>query len=270
MSKKWELLEIDKSPNTFAIRNVLSDLCLAGAGEGQSLSQQNCDSVNAAQQWQFLALGKDVTRVRNVANGLFLTNNSVNENNIRPATLESTQFAAKQNWTPAVVGKARYDIAKPNDFISIESASVAGRFINHAGTKGTVGAINSSAPAAARQAASWKIVPGLGNPRCYSFQSMDTPNSYLLGIGPGAVVEVQPTTGKNLGDFTFCAEQAKFGNGAISFYRYTDAFRSLRMYDTKLYQAAYFDAGVPEADNQQWVVNDTAWKISSPLALPTP
>ena len=271
ISKKWELVETASNSNTFAIRSVHGGQCMTGYAQGQKIDQQKCDLANTSQQWQFLSTDKDITKVRNVANGLYLTNNSVNEKDIRPATLEQISLERKQNWTPAVVGKAVYDIVpreQLNGYISIESASVPGRFVNHAGTKGTTGAIGANAPVATRQSASWKIVPGLAESRCYSFESVDSPGSYLMANN--AQVEVQTTGGRDLRRFTYCAEQAKFGQGAISFYGYIDAFRSLRMYGDKLYMAAYFAAGYPEADDQTVVVNDTAWKISKPLALPTP
>lgn len=268
ISKKWELVETAPNTNTFAIRNVHADKCMTGYAEGQKMDQQNCDLSNTTQQWQFISVGKDVTKVRNVANGLFLTNNSVNEKDIRPTTLERNDLARKQNWTPTVVGKAVYDITPTNNYISIESASVPGRFVNHAGATAAMGSVTPSSSPDARQSASWKIVAGLANSRCYSFESVDAPGNYLMINNER--VEVQSPGGRNLRAFTYCAEQAKYGNGAISFYGYIDAFRSLRMYDYKLYMAAYFAAGIPEADDQKWVVNDTAWKISKPLAFPAP
>lgn len=271
ISKKWELVETTANSNTFAIRSVHGGQCMTGYAEGQKIDQQKCDFASSAQLWQFISTAKNITKIRNIANGLYLTNNSVSGKDIRPATLERIAQERKQNWTPVVVGKALYNIVPPtqlNSYISIESASVSGRYINHSGAKGTVSAINPNTSAANKQSASWKIVSGLADPRCYSFESMDSPGNYLMGNNEQ--VAVQTTGGKDLRRFTYCAEQAKFGNGAISFYGYIDAFRSLRMYSDKLYQAAYFNAGYPEADDQTVVVNDTAWKISPAVGNPTP
>lgn len=268
LAKKWELIET--SPNTFLLRNFITDKCMTGGAEAAPIQQQPCDTNSAAQQWQFVTVTGAVTQLRNIANGLFLSNNS-SSSGLKPATLEMNSTAKKQRWVPTVVGKSLNNIAPLNSYISINNSALATRHVRHQDGLGWSMNVDANSPLQTRQEASWKIVAGLGNARCYSFESTRIPGQYLYAGGTASVrTELATPAGKDPNYFTWCAEQAAYNKDSITFSVAADRFRVLRMYDTRLYQGALFEAGKPEADSQPSVVADTAWKIKPAFTTPAP
>lgn len=53
------------------------------------------------------------------------------------------------------------------------------RYLAHTGTTVNTQVVTSSSTTALQQEASWTVVTGLGNSACYSFESVDTPGSYI-------------------------------------------------------------------------------------------
>lgn len=52
-------------------------------------------------------------------------------------------------------------------------------YIAHNGTTVNTQVVSSSSPTAQQQTASWVVEKGLGNSNCFSFESVDTPGSYI-------------------------------------------------------------------------------------------
>ncbi|MBQ1444598.1 MAG: AbfB domain-containing protein, partial [Renibacterium sp.] len=266
LAKKWELVETAPNSNIFALRNFISDKCLVAGGEGQPMGQQDCQLSNASNQWQFFAVENNQLQVRSVANGLFLTNNGDKQ----AVTVAKNTAGLKQRWAFNAVGKALYNIAPANTYVSIENPGTPGRVIRHADWLGWSHLVNGNSPLQTRQDATWKIIPGLANDRCYSFESINFPGNYLYSGGSSARTGLAAIAGKDTKDFTWCAEEAKAGNQTITFAKYSDRFRVLRMNGNELYQGALFPAGIPKADDEYRITEDTAWKLRDPLATPAP
>ena len=72
--------------------------------------------------------------------------------------------------------------------------------------------IGTTSPDLARQDASFRTVPGLADPRCYSFESVNIPGRYLRHAD--SVVRLDADTGGPFAaDATWCARPGPCGSG---------------------------------------------------------
>lgn len=137
------------------------------------------------------------------------------------------------------------------------------RYIAHTGTAVNTQVVTSSSTTALKQQASWKVVAGLANSACYSFQSVDTSGSYLRHYNFVLVLNATDGSKQFFEDATFCPMAALNGQGnSIRSYNYPT--RSWRHYLNNLYVAS--EGGVDVFDATASYSDDVSFVVSSGFA----
>ncbi|MDP9829249.1 alpha-L-arabinofuranosidase B [Kineosporia succinea] len=138
------------------------------------------------------------------------------------------------------------------------TAGATDRYVSHSGATVSLAQVSSASSAAARAQATFTVRNGLAAGECVSFESRDTPGSYLrhsdfqvtLASGAGNALFNQ--------DATFCQQTGKNGQGT-TFRSFNYRTRDLRHYNYNAYIASNggthtFDAANLWADDVSWVV----------------
>jgi hypothetical protein len=87
------------------------------------------------------------------------------------------------------------------------------RYLAHTGTTVNTQVVTSSSTTALQQQASWTVRAGLGNSACYSFESVDTPGSYIRHYDFALLVNANDGTKQFHEDATFCTQSGISGTG---------------------------------------------------------
>jgi hypothetical protein len=136
------------------------------------------------------------------------------------------------------------------------------RYIAHAGTTVNTQVVSSSADTTLKQQATWIVRTGLGNSDCFSFESKDTPGSYLRHYNFGIVLNANDGTKQFYEDATFCSEAGLNGQGS-SIRSWSYPTRYFRHYSNVAYIAS--NGGVHEFDAASSFNDDVSWDIISSL-----
>ncbi|KAJ7628710.1 alpha-L-arabinofuranosidase [Roridomyces roridus] len=140
-------------------------------------------------------------------------------------SVQANIVAAKYATTSMVSGPA----VAVGSTVSLRAttACCTTRYIAHTGATVNTQIITSSNSTAIKQSASWTVVAGLGNSACVSFESRDTPGSYIRHINFVLMVNADDGTKQMHEDATFCPQAGLNGQGnTIQAWGYpTRAFR---------------------------------------------
>lgn len=137
------------------------------------------------------------------------------------------------------------------------------KYITHSGS--TVGAqvVTSSSVTALKQQASWTVRTGLGNSDCYSFESVDTPGSYIRNSGNQLQLNANDGTKLFSEDATFCTMAGLNGQGS-SIRSWSYPTRFWRHHNGVLYIAA--NGGPNNFDRATLYNDDVSFVISTGFA----
>jgi hypothetical protein len=137
------------------------------------------------------------------------------------------------------------------------------RYLAHTGTTVNTQVVTSSSTTALQQQASWTVVTGLGNSACFSFESVDTPGSYIRHYDFDLLVNANDGTAQFGWDSTFCPLAGLNGQGnTLRSWSYPTRF--IRHFDDVGYAAS--NGGVQVFDNPASFNNDVSWVISAGFA----
>ncbi|UKZ71126.1 uncharacterized protein TrAtP1_012089 [Trichoderma atroviride] len=137
------------------------------------------------------------------------------------------------------------------------------RYIAHTGSTVNTQVVSSSSATALKQQASWVVHAGLGNSACFSFESVDTPGSYIRHYNFGLQVNASDGSKQFNEDATFCPQAGLNGQGnSIRSWSYPT--RYFRHYDNDLYIAS--NGGVDTFDATGLYNDDVSFVISSGFA----
>jgi hypothetical protein len=137
------------------------------------------------------------------------------------------------------------------------------RYIAHIGSTVNTQVVSSSSTTALKQQASWTVVTGLANSDCYSFESVDTPGSYIRHSSFELLLNDNDGTKQFYEDATFCPVSGLNGQGnSIRSWSYPT--RYFRHFDDVLYVAS--NGGVHTFDLATSFNNDVSWVISTGFA----
>ncbi|KAK5625266.1 hypothetical protein RRF57_000982 [Xylaria bambusicola] len=133
------------------------------------------------------------------------------------------------------------------------------RYLAHTGTT-----INTQvASSSNRQQASWTVRAGLGNSACYSFESKDTPGSYIRHYNFALQLAANDNSKQFKEDATFCAQAGLNGQGSsIRAWAYPTRF--FRHYNNVAYIAS--NGGVNTFDSATSFSADVTWVVGASLA----
>lgn len=135
------------------------------------------------------------------------------------------------------------------------------RFVRHRDGAVFTEIVGSGSDAMLKNDATWKIVPGLANSSCYSFESRNYPGDYLRH----REYRVHKESGSGdlfRADATFCPARAANGGVRLSAYNFPEQY--LRHYNAELWLAT--PGGTHTWDNPALFTEDTTWTVESPWA----
>ena len=133
------------------------------------------------------------------------------------------------------------------------------RYIAHTGSIVNTQVISSANSTAVKQTASWIVHTGLGNSGCYSFESVDTPGSYIRHSNYELMLNADDGSMLFADDATFCPEAGLDGQGS-SLRSWSYPTRYWRHYNAILYIASnggpmFFDATNLFNDDVSFVIS---------------
>ncbi|KAI0878734.1 Arabinosidase B [Hypoxylon argillaceum] len=143
------------------------------------------------------------------------------------------------------------------------TAGYTTRYIAHTGTAVNTQVVSSASTAALKAAASWTVRAGLGNSACFSFESKDTPGSYIRHYDFTLLLNASDGTKQFNEDATFCPQTGLNGQGnAVRSWSYPT--RYFRHYNNVLYAAS--NGGVHTFDAATSFNDDVSFVISASFA----
>ena len=137
------------------------------------------------------------------------------------------------------------------------------RYLAHTGTTVNTQVVTSSSTTALQQQASWTVVTGLGNSACFSFESTDTPGSYIRHYNFVLLLNANDGTKQFYEDATFCPQAGLNGQGS-SFRSWSYPTRYFRHYYNVAYAAS--NGGVQAFDAPASFNDDVSWVTSTGFA----
>jgi hypothetical protein len=140
------------------------------------------------------------------------------------------------------------------------TAGYTDRYIAHTDSAVNTQVVSASSSTTLRQQASWTVQTGLANSGCFSFESVDTPGSYIRHAGFTLLLNADDGSKLFNEDATFCPMEGLGGDGS-SIRSWSYPTRFFRHYENVLYVASnggvhVFDAAAAFTDDVTWVVTD--------------
>lgn len=176
-------------------------------------------------------------------------------------SVQANIVAAKYATTSLVSGTT----LTAGSYISLR-ATTSGyttRYIAHTDTTINTQVVTSSSSTTLKEQASWKVVTGLGNSGCWSFESVDTPGSYIRHYNFELLLATDDSTKQFYEDATFCP-MAGLNAGGSSIRSWSYPTRFFRHYENVLYIAS--EGGVDTFDSATSYNADVTWVITTAFA----
>ena len=180
---------------------------------------------------------------------------------------------ATENSVQANIAAAKYATTSLNSgaALSVGSsislrATTAGyttRYLAHTGATVNTQVVSSSSTTALKQQASWTVRTGLGNSACFSFESRDTPGSFLRHNNFVLQLNANDNSKQFKEDATFCSQAGLNGQGS-SIRAWGYPTRYIRHYSNVGYIAS--NGGVHTYDAAASFNDDVSWATSTGFA----
>ncbi|MFE5812772.1 AbfB domain-containing protein [Streptomyces sp. NPDC056479] len=199
----------------------------------------------------------EITDVENEVNGLLTYDRQVvkvDEARVRAANLALID-ASRGSTAPITLPTNQYRSLR------VTTPGYTDRYMRHKDGAVFTEVVSSGSDALLKNDATWKIVLGLANSSCYSFESRNYPGEYLRHrefrvykeAGSGDLYRA---------DATFCPVRGANGGVRLSAYNYPEQY--LRHYNAELWLAT--PGGTHTWDNSALFTEDTTWAVESPWA----
>jgi hypothetical protein len=197
----------------------------------------------------------EITDVENESNGLLSYDRQVYKVDV-PRFKATNQALTSTN--PTVTAPLPTNVYKS---IRVTNAGLTDRYVRHQNSLGYTASVTAASSDLLKQDATWKIVPGLADSSCYSFQSRNYPGDYLRH--QDFRVRKDPNDGSTLftSDATWCSEP---GSGGVRLSAYGFPGQYLRHINSELYLAT--PGGSHAWDAAASFTADTTWSIDAPWA----
>ncbi|EAU32201.1 alpha-N-arabinofuranosidase precursor [Aspergillus terreus NIH2624] len=137
------------------------------------------------------------------------------------------------------------------------------RYLAHNGSTVNTQVVSSSSSTALKQQASWTVRAGLANSACFSFESKDTPGSFIRHYDFVLQLSANDGTKQFYEDATFCPQSGLNGQGS-SIRSWNYPTRYFRHYNNVLYAAS--NGGVHTFDATGSFNDDVSWVVSTSFA----
>jgi hypothetical protein len=135
------------------------------------------------------------------------------------------------------------------------------RYISHSGSTVTTQVVSSSSSSTDKANASWIVRAGLANSSCRSFESRNTPGSFLRHQNFQLFTHANDGSSLFASDATFCVQGGNSGQGN-SFYSSNYPSRYIRHYNNNVYIAS--NGGTNAFDATALWADDTSWVVTAP------
>ncbi|KAF5561720.1 alpha-n-arabinofuranosidase B [Fusarium napiforme] len=147
--------------------------------------------------------------------------------------------------------------------LKVTTSGYTDRVLAHSSSNVNTQVISSSSSSALKKSASWTVRTGLANSGCVSFESSDTPGSYIRHSGFQLYVNKSDGSKIFNEDATFCPQKGMSGSGS-SFRSWSYPTRYIRHYNNAGYAAS--NGGVHEFDSANSFVNDVSFVVATGFA----
>ncbi|OBT65008.1 hypothetical protein VE03_05667 [Pseudogymnoascus sp. 23342-1-I1] len=148
--------------------------------------------------------------------------------------------------------------------LRVTTACCTGDYITHTGSTVKIQAVSSSSTDALKQQASWTIRTGLGFSSCFSFESKDTPGSFLRHSKYTIVLDANDGSKQFAEDATFCPQTGfnSASNNALRSWSYPT--RYWRHFNSVVYIAS--NGGPFDFDSKTSFYDDVSFEVGASLA----
>ncbi|MFE9923732.1 AbfB domain-containing protein [Streptomyces sp. NPDC005774] len=203
------------------------------------------------------AVYTEITDVEKEANGLLTYDRQVvkvDEARIRAANRALIE-ASRSPAAPVTLPTGQHRS------LGVTTPGLTNRYVRHQDGAVFTEAVDGGSSALLKNDATWRIVPGLADGSCYSFESRNYPGEYLRH----REYRVYKESGSGdlfRADATFCPVRG--ANGAVRLSAYNFPEQYLRHYDARLWLAT--PGGTHTWDNPALFAEDTTWTVTAPWA----
>ncbi|KAH8649111.1 Arabinofuranosidase complexed with arabinose [Xylariales sp. PMI_506] len=173
--------------------------------------------------------------------------------------VQANIVAAKYATTSLTSGKAL--TAGSSISIRVTTPGYDTRYIAHTGTTVNTQVVTTSSSTTLQEEASWIVHAGLGNSACFSFESVDTPGSYIRHYNFALLLNANDGTKQFYEDATFCPQVALNDLGTNALRSWSYPTRYFRHYANVLYAAS--NGGVQTFDATTSFDDDVSFVIST-------
>jgi hypothetical protein len=175
------------------------------------------------------------------------------------ASVQANVVAAKYATASLVSGPA----VKVGSSISLKATTPGynTRYLAHSGANINTQVVTSSSSTALKQQASWTVRTGLGNSACVSFESKDTPGSFVRHYNFALTLAANDNSKAFKEDATFCPQTSFNGDGTNAIRAWGYPTRYLRHYNNVGYIAT--NGGTHDFDAAGGFNNDASWVVGA-------
>lgn len=138
------------------------------------------------------------------------------------------------------------------------------RYLAHTGATVNTQVVTSSSSTALKQQASWTVRAGLANGACFSFESRDTPGSFIRHYDFILKLNANDNSKAFKEDATFCPQTGLSGQSTTSIRAWGYPTRYVRHYDSVGYISS--NGGVHTFDAAGSFNDDVSWALSTGFA----
>ncbi|KAF4497535.1 alpha-N-arabinofuranosidase B [Fusarium agapanthi] len=176
-------------------------------------------------------------------------------------SVQANIVAAKYATTSLTSGTAL--TAGSSVTLKVTTSGYTDRVLAHNSSNVNTQVISSSSSSALKKSASWTVRTGLANSGCVSFESNDTPGSYIRHSSFQLYVNKSDGSKTFNEDATFCPQKGISGSGS-SFRSWSYPTRYIRHYNNVGYAAS--NGGVHGFDAANSFVNDVSFVVATGFA----
>ncbi|MDC0707513.1 AbfB domain-containing protein [Stigmatella sp. ncwal1] len=208
------------------------------------------------------AVYTEITDVENEINGMLTYDRVIMKPNVAQvrAAHDSLIAASRQlnNQGPLPLNQFRsFQVATPG---------LTDRYMRHIDALGTTASINAASEGTLKKDATFKIVAGLGDAACYSFESRNFPGQYLRHFNFRIRRDANDGSATFAQDATFCGRAALDGSGNVSLESKNKPGFYLRHRSAELWVDAFADT-VGFRQDATWALASPWWKSGVDLTV---
>jgi Alpha-L-arabinofuranosidase B (ABFB) domain/Glycosyl hydrolases family 2, sugar binding domain/Glycosyl hydrolases family 2/Glycosyl hydrolases family 2, TIM barrel domain len=241
--------------------NPASSCCYVTYPNSASLTSAFIAQVNslrdlAASNGLSAAVYTEITDVEDELNGFLTYDRQV----------KKMDFAAVKTASQALVGGVPALRLGASYSLRTVSPGVTDRYLRHTAGLVTTEVVGAGSGESLRKEASWKVVMGLADAACLSFESIDQPGRFLRHAGFRLRIDPNDNSPAFPQDATFCPRPALDGSGGVSLESKNFPGRFMRHRNTEVWLDAD-DGGALFRADASWAPATGWWRSS--VLLPT-